>query len=131
MSKVYNFLVCLSVLYVIFILFVVCVCLQSFVQHFQEALEQVKAAGIAAAEQAALVTKEYSQKATRIQLDVKLKAPLIIVPQHSKSDNAVVADLGNITVTNEFRALSQKSKDGHPAVLDEMSVELTELKVVR
>ena len=101
-------------------------------QHFQEALEQVKAAGIAAAEQAALVTKEYSQKATRIQLDVKLKAPLIIVPQHSKSDNAVVADLGNITVTNEFRALSShKSKDGHPAVLDEMSVELTELKVVR
>jgi hypothetical protein len=35
-------------------------------------------------------------------LDVRLEAPLIIIPVHSKSRTTFSADLGKLTLTNRF-----------------------------
>ena len=101
-------------------------------QQFQFALETVKEAGRAAADRAVMITKEFTQKAPRIQLDIQLQAPIVVVPQHSRSDNAIVADLGNISLANSFRIVDGKvSAVGMPAVLEEMSIHMTDLKFVR
>lgn len=38
----------------------------------------------------------------RVQLDVLLEAPLIIVPVHSRSRTTFMADLGTLKLTNSF-----------------------------
>lgn len=78
-----------------------------------------------------MAAQDLSQKSSRLSLDVRLKAPVIIVPQSSRSQNAVVIDLGKLRVTNSFQILSQKDSAGLPAVLDIMTVELTLMKVFR
>ena len=61
-----------------------------------------------------------------------MKAPVIIVPQNSKSQNAIVVDLGLITVKNNFQIVGHgKNTQGFPAVVDQMVVELTNLKLSR
>jgi hypothetical protein len=37
------------------------------------------------------------------RLDIRLEAPLIIIPVHSKSRTTFMADLGTLTLTNSFR----------------------------
>ena len=69
--------------------------------------------------------------AARIRLRVELKAPVIIVPQSSTSTNALVVDLGHISISNRFRIGAGDTRRGVPAVLEDMSVELTALKLAR
>ena len=59
------------------------------------------------------------------------QAPVVIVPQNSKSNNTVVVDLGNIRVSNTFSMPGKYSHDKVPAVLDNMTVELSALKLSR
>lgn len=63
-------------------------------------------------------------------MDVRLKAPLIIVPQSSTSHDALVIDLGLITVGNGFSVVPIAGCL-LPAVLDSMDMQLTELKLSR
>lgn len=63
-------------------------------------------------------------------MDIRLKAPLIIIPQSSTSHNALVIDLGLITVTNSYRLLSIEGCP-LPAVIDIMDVQLGDLKLSR
>lgn len=55
------------------------------------------------------------------------------MPQNSRSSNAVVIHLGDITVSNIFQitGAGQKSHDGIPPVLDLMTVKLEKLKLSR
>lgn len=76
-----------------------------FVDNFQTAKEALSAATAQAAEKAACSVRGLAQKSFRLSMDIKLKAPLIIVPQSSTSHNAVVVDLGLITVGNSFSLL--------------------------
>ncbi|KAJ7994515.1 hypothetical protein DPEC_G00250280 [Dallia pectoralis] len=104
--------------------------LLTFVDNFQTAKEAVSAATAQAAEKAASSVRDFAQKSFRLSMDIRLKAPLVIIPQSSTSHNAFVVDLGLITVSNSFRLVTAQ---GFllPAVLEEMHVNLTQLKLSR
>lgn len=101
-----------------------------FVDNFQTAKEALSAATAQAAEKAASSVRDFAQKSFRLSMDIKLKAPLIIIPQSSTSYNALVVDLGLITVGNSF---SLQPAEGFPlpAVVEKMDVQLTQLKLSR
>ncbi|XP_044053106.1 vacuolar protein sorting-associated protein 13C isoform X3 [Siniperca chuatsi] len=101
-----------------------------FVDNFQTAKEALSAATAQAAEKAASSVRGFAQKSFRLSMDIKLKAPLIIIPQSSTSHNAVVADLGLITVGNSFSLLPAEGFS-LPAVMEKMDVKLTQLKLSR
>ncbi|XP_039984071.1 vacuolar protein sorting-associated protein 13C [Xiphias gladius] len=101
-----------------------------FVDNFQTAKEALSAATAQAAEKAASSVRDFAQKSFRLSMDIKLKAPLIIIPQSSTSHNAVVADLGLITVENTFSLLPVEVFS-LPAVVEKMDVKLTQLKLSR
>ncbi|XP_057687593.1 intermembrane lipid transfer protein VPS13C isoform X2 [Corythoichthys intestinalis] len=104
--------------------------LLNFTDNFQTAKAAVSAATAQAAERAASSVRDFAQKCFRLSTEVKLKAPLVVVPRSSTSYDALVADLGLITVSNAFSLLPV---DGRPlpAVVDNMDVRLTQLKVSR
>lgn len=100
----------------------------SFLDHFQTAQERIKEASKAAAEAAKQNVVSAYEQATRIKMNIKIKAPIILVPVHSKSLEAIVIDLGNLKVTNLIKNLDVRSDHG-PAVIDEMKVELSDVKL--
>ncbi|KAG7264760.1 hypothetical protein CRUP_015201 [Coryphaenoides rupestris] len=104
--------------------------LLNFTNHFQAGKEALSAATAQAAEKAASSMRDFTQKSFRLSIDVKLKAPLIIIPQSSISHNALEVDLGLITVENSFSVLPVKGCP-LPAIIDNMDVQLTELKLSR
>ncbi|XP_069574520.1 intermembrane lipid transfer protein VPS13C isoform X1 [Brachyistius frenatus] len=103
---------------------------EMFVDNFQTAKEALSAATAQAAEKAASSVRDLAQKSFRLSMDIRLKAPLIVVPQSSSSHNAVLVDLGLITVANSF---SLQLVEGFtlPAVVEKMDVRLTQLKLSR
>ncbi|XP_061592670.1 intermembrane lipid transfer protein VPS13C isoform X5 [Cololabis saira] len=104
--------------------------LLTFTNNFQTAKAAVSAATAQAAERAASSVRDLAQRSFRLSMDVRLKAPLIIIPQSSSSHNALVMDLGLITVENSFALLPVEGCP-LPAVIDNMDVQLTELKLSR
>ncbi|KAF4017408.1 hypothetical protein G4228_008862 [Cervus hanglu yarkandensis] len=104
--------------------------LLNFLNNFQTAKEALSSATAQAAERAASSMKDLAEKSFRLLMDINLKAPVIIVPQSSVSPNAIIADLGLITVENRFNVVSR----GHhslPPVIDKMDIQLTQLKLSR
>lgn len=99
--------------------------------HFQAAKDKVSEAGTAVKDRAASAAQELSQKQPRISLDIRLDAPVVIIPKSSKSNDAIVVDLGKLKVSNNFQVLTRKDAKGLPAVLDSMVVELTSLRIFR
>lgn len=94
------------------------------------AKEALSAATAQAAEKAASSVRDFAQKSFRLSLDINLKAPLVIVPQSSGSHNALVMDLGLITVANSFSLLPVG--EGHlPALVDNLDIQLSQLKLSR
>lgn len=103
---------------------------QNFLNYFQTAKEALSSATAQAAERAASSMKDLAEKSFRLLMDINLKAPVIIIPQSSVSPNAIIADLGLITVENRFNVVSR----GHhslPPVIDKMDIQLTQLKLSR
>lgn len=100
----------------------------NFLDHFQTAQERIKEASIAAAEAAKQNVVAAYELATRVKMNIKIKAPIILVPVHSRSLEAIVIDLGNLTITNLINNLSVKGDHG-PAVIDEMKIELSDVKL--
>ncbi|MGH0117440.1 UNVERIFIED_CONTAM: hypothetical protein FKN15_034627 [Acipenser sinensis] len=98
--------------------------------NFQTAKEAPSVATAQAAEKAASSVRDFAQKSFRLSMDIKLKAPVIIIPQSSVSQNAVEADLGLITVQNQF-CLVPADRCSLPPVIDKMDVQLTKLKLSR
>uniref|UniRef100_A0A8C5CSL6 Vacuolar protein sorting 13 homolog C n=1 Tax=Gadus morhua TaxID=8049 RepID=A0A8C5CSL6_GADMO len=107
------------------------VSLLMFVDNFQTAKEALSAATAQAAEKAASSVRDFAQKSFRLSMDVRLKAPLIVIPQSSVSHNAFVVDLGLITVGNSFSLIPSEGHLPLPAVLEKMDVKLTQLKLSR
>lgn len=103
---------------------------QNFLNNFQAAKEALSTATMQAAERAASSVRDLAQKSFRLAMDVDLKAPVIIIPQSSVSSNAVVADLGLISVENSFSLLPVE-RYPFPPVIDKMKVQLTQLKLSR
>lgn len=104
-------------------------CTQGFLDKFSAAREHLAEASSAAAVSAAAAAAEMSERAARISLDVSLKAPVIIVPQNSRSNNALLIDLGHIAVGNHFENTGRYNAQGLPGVIDHMKVELSAIKL--
>lgn len=100
----------------------------NFLDHFQTAQERIKEASKAAAEAAKQNVVAAYEQATRIKMNIKIKAPIILVPVHSQSLEAIVIDLGNLKITNLINNLNVKGDHG-PAVIDEMKIELSDVKL--
>ncbi|XP_014800034.1 PREDICTED: vacuolar protein sorting-associated protein 13C isoform X2 [Calidris pugnax] len=104
--------------------------LLNFLNNFQMAQEALTAVTVQAAEMAASSMKDFAKKSFRLLMDVNLKAPVIVVPESSTSNNALIADLGLIRVQNEFKLVSS-DESSLPPVIDNMDVQLTHLKLSR
>ncbi|XP_039957880.1 vacuolar protein sorting-associated protein 13 [Bactrocera tryoni] len=102
----------------------------SFLNNFQAAqaaLAQASAAAADAAKQNAMVAYE---TASRMKLDIKVKAPVIIVPMDSQSFNAIVLDLGFLSLNNITTEVDVPS-DSRRAVLDEIKLELKNMRLAK
>ncbi|KAG8144829.1 hypothetical protein E2320_013243 [Naja naja] len=104
---------------------------KNFLNHFQTAKEALSAATVQAAEKAASSVKDFAQKSFRLLMDINLKAPVILIPQSSVSNDVLVADLGLIRVWNEFTLVSGEEEKTPPPVIDKMDIQLTQLKISR
>uniref|UniRef100_A0A8C3E5Z7 Vacuolar protein sorting 13 homolog A n=1 Tax=Corvus moneduloides TaxID=1196302 RepID=A0A8C3E5Z7_CORMO len=103
----------------------------AFINNFQAAKEALTEATVQAAEKAATGVKELAERSSRLALDINIKAPVVIVPQSAMSANVLVADLGLITVKNQFFIAKTKTRYNLPPVIDSMTVKLSELKLYR
>ncbi|XP_035991633.1 vacuolar protein sorting-associated protein 13C isoform X3 [Fundulus heteroclitus] len=103
---------------------------EMFVDNFQTAKEALSSATSQAAERAASSVRDLAQRSFRLSMDIRLKAPLVIIPQSSTSQNALLVDLGLITVENSF-ALQSGEGFPLPAVVEKMDIKLTQLKLCR
>ncbi|XP_077476237.1 intermembrane lipid transfer protein VPS13C isoform X2 [Stigmatopora argus] len=104
--------------------------LLAFADHFHPAREAVSAATAQAAEKAASGVRRLARKSLRLKLDVRLKAPLVAVPRSSASRDAILVDLGLLTVSNGFAALPSGGFP-LPAVVETLDVRLAQLKLSR
>lgn len=75
--------------------------------------------------------KDAYEKAKKISLSVDLRAPYIVVPVDSSSYHAVEVDLGHLAITNNFIVLEILNENLYPAVVDEMKLKLTDMRVQR
>ncbi|XP_076324166.1 LOW QUALITY PROTEIN: intermembrane lipid transfer protein VPS13A-like [Tachypleus tridentatus] len=101
----------------------------NFISEFKTAKKKLSEASKAAVEIAIHGMEEAYQKATKISLDIFLKAPLIVIPQNVSSDTAVVADLGTLKLHNHFKVVNDLSNCDIPIVFDNLSLEFFDLKL--
>ncbi|XP_023578759.1 vacuolar protein sorting-associated protein 13A [Octodon degus] len=102
----------------------------AFVDNFQAAKEALAEATVQAAGMAATGVKELAQRSSRLALDVKIKAPVVVIPQSPDSANIFVADFGLITMTNKFIMVTQ-SQSNPPPVIDLITIKLSEMRLYR
>ncbi|RLW05256.1 hypothetical protein DV515_00005324 [Chloebia gouldiae] len=103
----------------------------AFINNFQAAKEALTEATVRTAEKAATGVKGLAERSSRLALDINIKAPVVIIPQSAMSANVLVADLGLITVKNQFFIAKTKTRCSLPPVIDSMTVKLSELKLYR
>jgi len=107
--------------------------LQRFVNRFEAAKAQLHKAGAAVADGAVAAAQQLSARAFRVSLDVHIKAPVVYIPRSSMSRHVLVVDLGWLTVSNCFNTVDNddnaRTSDGLPAIIDHMSVNLTDMKL--
>lgn len=99
--------------------------------EFQAAQDSIIEASQAAAQSAKENMQNVYAKATKISLLVSLKAPDIIIPADSKNYDAVLLDLGHISISNHFSTMDIFNENQFPAVVDEMRIVLSDLKLAR
>ncbi|PAA77695.1 hypothetical protein BOX15_Mlig010693g5 [Macrostomum lignano] len=85
-----------------------CVFLHSFVVQMLHFFDSFQAAKAQIAEGAQKLTQSAKEKAVessnlKMQLDVEIQAPVVLIPQSSQSENVLWADLGCIRVYNSFK----------------------------
>ncbi|XP_048417069.2 intermembrane lipid transfer protein VPS13D isoform X1 [Stegostoma tigrinum] len=71
----------------------------AFIQHFTQ-LQDVLGRQRAAIEGQAV--RDKAQRASRILLDIEAGAPVLLIPESSKSNQLIVANLGKLKVKNQF-----------------------------
>ncbi|XP_059226468.1 intermembrane lipid transfer protein Vps13 [Stomoxys calcitrans] len=103
----------------------------SFMNNFQAAQQAIANASAAAADAAKQNAVAAYEKATRMKLNVKVKAPVIIVPIDSKSLEAIVLDLGQLILSNVITDIQTPDNEKGPAVMDEIKLVLKDMRLVR
>uniref|UniRef100_A0A8C0UDE0 Vacuolar protein sorting 13 homolog D n=1 Tax=Cyanistes caeruleus TaxID=156563 RepID=A0A8C0UDE0_CYACU len=71
----------------------------SFIQHFTQ-LQDVLGRQRAAIE--GQTVRDKAQRASRVLLDIEAEAPVLLIPESSKSNSLIVANLGKLKVKNKF-----------------------------
>ncbi|XP_066448424.1 intermembrane lipid transfer protein VPS13C isoform X2 [Eleutherodactylus coqui] len=104
--------------------------LMDFLNNFQIAKEKVSTATAHAAQRAATKVKGLAERSFRLLMDIHLKAPVIVIPQSSISNNVIVADLGLLKISNEFSLVSSVCHQ-IPPIIDCMTINLTQFKLSR
>lgn len=99
--------------------------------NFQAAKDQMQKAGQVAAQVGMDTVQSLQETATRLLLKVNMKAPVIVVPQNSTSSNTLMLDFGQLSITNSFKLAGKLSPNNVPAILEEMNIVLTSLKLSR
>lgn len=101
--------------------------------RFEAAKTKLHEVSAAVADGAVSAAQQLSARAFRVSLDISLKAPVIFVPRSSMSRHVLIVDLGRLTVCNCFKTVdsaeSTKTSEGIPAVIDHMTVDLTDMKL--
>lgn len=107
--------------------------LLNFVDNFEDAKNAVIEAGIAAKDKAVETASDISRHSSRVQLNVLLKAPTIVVPVGSNSELSLLVDLGELRVFNVFKLLNDDGSKYHKnaIITDNMTVKLSDLKVMK
>lgn len=103
---------------------------QSFLGNFQAAQQALTQASAAAAQSARQNAIDAYEKATRIKLNVRIKAPIICVPVDSQSKNALAIDFGLLEITNNTSEVRVPDRD-ELAVIDEIKVQLKDVKITK
>lgn len=104
--------------------------LLGFLNQFQAAKDKISEAGEKMAELSKETVANLQETASRIALCIKMKAPLILVPQNSKSLNILLVDLGKLDISNSFHSVGPAANN-KIAVIDKMKIQLTSLKMSR
>ncbi len=83
---------------------------------------------------AAAAAKENVEQAvsasSRILLDISLKAPLVIIPRNEHTPHAMLADLGHLTLRNQF-AKKKIDETETFIIIDRMEINLMNIKLSR
>ncbi|XP_011874480.1 PREDICTED: vacuolar protein sorting-associated protein 13C isoform X2 [Vollenhovia emeryi] len=104
----------------------------NFLNNFQAAQKAIKDASAAAAEAAKTNIKDVQESASRIELSIRIKAPVIYVPMNSKNEHSLMLDMGNLVIRNVFKKLDVTNEETNECpVVDEMKIELQNLKLSR
>lgn len=99
-----------------------------FLNNFQTAQKAIIEASSQAADAARANVQTAYENSTKVLLKVRLAAPIIIVPENSKSRNAVLVDLGRMNMFNNF--IDFKVPDASNQVtIDELTLDLEDMKV--
>ncbi|KAH8253644.1 hypothetical protein KR032_006328 [Drosophila birchii] len=99
-----------------------------FLNHFSAAQETISHASAAAAESARQKAMDAYDTATRMKLNVRVKAPIIIVPTSSQSLNALALDLGLLELTNNTVEIAVANEE-RLAVIDEIKLLIADVKL--
>ena len=101
----------------------------AFIDHFQAAKEALIEASSAAAAAARQNVERVYVQSTRILLSIDIQAPYIVVPQTSNSPDALVVDLGHLTMKNRFDLRNVRNEIGSPAIVETINLSLEELRI--
>ena len=103
--------------------------ISSFFAGFETAQAKLKEVGTNAAESAKQTVQQVYNEAVRIKLKVAIRAPIVIIPQHSRSINAMLADLGTLLLSNSFHFVT--ASNGQRLVMDQLLLNFAAIKLSR
>jgi len=75
--------------------------------------------------------KAIEENSMKIKLDVDVRAPQILIPQDSQQKEGFIIDLGHFVVSNSFQIIPDTAEMEKKAIVDMISVEMTNLTVIR
>ncbi|KAI8424304.1 hypothetical protein MSG28_002854 [Choristoneura fumiferana] len=99
-----------------------------FLNNFQSAQQAIIEASSQAVDAARANVQNVYENSTKLSLKVRLAAPIIVVPENSKSKNALLVDLGRMNLNNKFVDLRVPEMTNKVTV-DELTLELEDMKV--
>ncbi|KAH8275295.1 hypothetical protein KR026_004712 [Drosophila bipectinata] len=100
----------------------------SFLNEFQEAQKALSDASAAAAETARQKALDAYETATRLNLNIRIKAPVIVIPTCSVSSDALCLDLGLLEITNNTAEITVPNEE-RLAVIDEIKLQICDVKI--
>lgn len=116
---------CVKVIYLNWFL----VTIMNYMSYFSGASEAIVFAGAKAADAAKQNVLDVN-KVTKVSLNVKVKAPIIIIPIDSQSNDAIVIDMGLLKANNVIKS-TLCNECNNVVVIDEINLDLNDMKITR